>query len=69
MTTGRISDRRQFAQERLAAMAEQSTAERDEGLRRIAASVMGFTQVEGVSVALEHPFLPQRQLRRHYLLE
>ena len=34
MTTGSISDRRQFAQELLAAMAEQSDPERVEGLRR-----------------------------------
>ena len=58
MTTGNISDRRQFAQELLAAMAEQSSAERDEGLRRIAASVLGFIPVEGVIVAPEHPLLP-----------
>ena len=55
MTTGSISDRRQSAQELLAAMAEQSGAERDEGLRRVAASVLGFTSVEGVIVAPEHP--------------
>ena len=58
MTTGSISDRRQFAQGILAAMAEQSGAERDEGLRRIAASVLGFTLVEGAIVAPEHPLLP-----------
>ena len=57
-TTGSISDRRQFAQERLAAMAEQPGAERDEGLRRIAASVLGFTPIKGVIVAPEHLLLP-----------
>ena len=58
MTTGNISDRRQFAQELLESMAEQSSAERDEGLRRVAASVLGFTPVEGEIIAPEHPLLP-----------
>ena len=58
MSTGSISDRRQFAQEILAVMAEQSGVERDEGLRRITASVLGFTPINGVIVAPEHPLLP-----------
>ncbi len=59
MTTGNLSDRRQFAREILAAMADQSTQERDEGLQRIAASVLGFTPVHGAIVAPEHPELPR----------
>ena len=58
MATGTISACRQFAQELLASMAEQAGVERDEGLRRIAASVLGFTPVKGVIVAPEHPLLP-----------
>ena len=59
MTTGSISDRRQFAQERLAAMAEQPSAERDGELRRIAASVLGFSPTEVAVIAPAHPLLPQ----------
>ena len=58
MTTGSLQDRRQFAQDRLAAMAEQSGSERDEGLRQISASMLGFNTVNNAIIALEHPQLP-----------
>ena len=58
MTTGTLHDRRQFAQQQLEAMASQPSAEHPSALRQIAASVLGFTPVNDVIIAVDHAQLP-----------
>ena len=59
--SGGISDRRHYAQSRLGVMAQQPGREHPAGLREIAAGVLGFdATTAGVSVAVEHPELPDR---------
>ena len=57
MTTSSLQDRRQFAQEQLAAMAGQTNAEHPAALRAIAARVLGFTPADAI-LDVDRPQLP-----------
>ena len=54
MTTGTLQDRRKVAQEQLDAMAWQTGVEHPTALRRIAASVLGFTSINNATIAVDH---------------
>ena len=58
MATGNLQDRRRFAQEQLAAMASQPSAEHPAALRQIAASVLGFAPVSDAIIAVDNAQLP-----------
>ena len=58
MATGNLQDRRRFAQEQLAAMASQPSAEHPAALRQIAASVLGFAPVTDAIIAVDNAQLP-----------